>query len=80
MTHPDSQLQADIARQLAALRALRDEARLKSHLASMDAREAWRRLEPKLVEAERVAANAPREALEALAAIVKSLSDFLGAL
>lgn len=40
-------LREELDRDVAELRALRDEIRVKLHLASMDARSAWKELEPK---------------------------------
>jgi hypothetical protein len=73
-------LRADITKALTELRALRDQARLKVHLASMDARDAWERLQPMLLEAERVAEHVSKATLDTIEATVKNLSDLLGAL
>ncbi|WP_375757225.1 hypothetical protein [Corallococcus exercitus] len=46
---------------LEMLRTLRDELRLKMHLAGMEARERWRMLEPQVREAEQRADELTRE-------------------
>jgi hypothetical protein len=56
------------------LRALREEVRLKAHLAKMEAKEAWRELEPRVAElvdqaaksASQVSRSAVTEAIHAL--------------
>jgi hypothetical protein len=51
----------DIERWRADLTRIADEVRVKLHLGGMDARDAWNRLEPKLRDFERKAANATKE-------------------
>lgn len=52
MTGQKAQYREQIDRGLDELEKLRDEIKLKLHLAEMDAQSAWRRLEPKLDELE----------------------------
>jgi hypothetical protein len=59
---------------------LRDEAKLKIHLASMDARAAWDRLEPKINEAERTATQALVTALHEVEATAEKLREFVASL
>ncbi|MGO8999557.1 MAG: hypothetical protein ACLQVI_40040 [Polyangiaceae bacterium] len=80
MSADNEQIRADIDKALNRLSALRDEARVKIHLGSMDARDAWERLQPKLAEAERAAGEASTAALALVEATVKKLSDLVGAL
>ena len=80
MSTDDAQLRADIALALDRLRSLRDEARVRVHLASMDARDAWDRLQPKLIEAEHAAAHASQTALDTIDATARKLSDLIIAL
>ena len=49
---------------LTDLKSLRDEIRLNLHLAGMDARSAWAKIEHDIEEAERWAASAPRREIE----------------
>lgn len=46
-------LKATLAKELGDLAQLRDEIRVKVHLAGLDARSAWQQLEPRLDELER---------------------------
>ena len=46
------QLQQEIDKAVAQLRKLRDEIRVHVHLATLDAQEAWKKLEPNLSELE----------------------------
>jgi hypothetical protein len=59
-------LQAEIEHRLADLQQLRDRIRLKIHLAAMDARDAWARLEPQLDELESRAEKATGNAAHRL--------------
>jgi hypothetical protein len=61
-------------------RTLRDEARLKIHLASMEARDAWGRIEPKLLDAEREAVTVSVEALERIEGAVRQLRELIASL
>jgi hypothetical protein len=49
---------------LEALKKARDELRVRVHLASMDAREQWAKLEPRLAEIEKVLADAGEKTIE----------------
>ena len=62
------------------LRTLRDEAKLKIHLAGMDARDAWDRLQPKIEEAERAAEHGTVAALESVQQTAKKLRELAGSL
>lgn len=55
MSHTTKELESDIKSGLLHLTQLRDEIRVKLHLAGMDAKDAWAKLEPKVDEAERLA-------------------------
>jgi hypothetical protein len=80
MSTDHDRLRDDIAKALTRLRTLRDEARVKIHLGSMDARDAWGRLEPRLLEAERAAEHVSQATLETIDAVTKTLSDLVLAL
>ncbi len=73
-------LRAEVGRALDEVRALRDEARLKIHLGSMDARAAWARLEPTLERAEREATKASIEGLRQIEATLKKLRELVASL
>jgi hypothetical protein len=78
------ELKTEIQRTFTKLTALRDETRVKIHLAGMDVRSAWDELQPKLEEAEHVARRAAETAseatLEALRATASSLAKIANAL
>jgi hypothetical protein len=78
------ELMTEIKKTFALLQTVRDETKVKVHLAKMDVKEAWDALQPKLAEAERVgqsaAESATEAALEALKATAKSLQTFAASL
>jgi hypothetical protein len=55
MSEPRTESKNEFDRSVDLMRTLRDEVRVKLHLAGMDARDEWNRLEPRLVELERTA-------------------------
>ncbi len=59
------------------VRRIADELEVKIHLASMDARDRWHELEPRVVELEHAIARSGGEATDA---IKHELADALGAL
>ncbi len=69
----------EITKTVGLLRTLRDETKLKVHLAGMDIKKTWDELQPKLTEAEehgaRAAEHATEATLDALKATVKKLQD-----
>jgi hypothetical protein len=73
-------LKTEMKETMAQLRALRDEAKLKIHLASMDARTTWNALEPKLQEAERSAEQATASALASVQQTVTKLRHLVKSL
>ncbi len=58
---------------LTQLRQLRDELRVRIHLAGMDARDEWNKLEPKIEEAEKIAKDATTGAADMVRDVVKRL-------
>jgi hypothetical protein len=70
-------LRKDIDDALLELEKLADEVRVKIHLANMDARDAWQRLEPKLEDAKahgREATKASKAAINDAVEAVRSLA------
>lgn len=55
MNDAKQDLKKDIENSVNDLRKLRDEIRLKIHLAGMDVKSEWQKLEPEILEAERSA-------------------------
>jgi|HubBroStandDraft_6_1064221.scaffolds.fasta_scaffold1620904_2 hypothetical protein len=67
----------------AALREIEqaaDEIRVKVHLAGMDAKDAWRKLEPKLDAAKAHAKTASKDTLSALDEVKKAFNNFAASL
>jgi len=75
MKETAKELKAELDKSVALLRTLRDEVKVKLHLAGMDAKARWRELEPRLqtaVEAAKDASDASRKAVgEAVDALKK---------
>lgn len=57
---------------LVTLRQLRDEIRLHVHLATMEARDQWGKLEPRFYEAQRLAEKRTEKSRKAIEEIVQS--------
>jgi hypothetical protein len=76
MSQPIAELKKDIAESLARLRTLRDEVRLKLHLAGMDAKDEWKKLEGHLEEVERAAVEMSEASRAAVAEAIKRLEKF----
>ncbi len=80
MSEMTEQLKRDIKSGLDDLTTLRDEVRLKVHLAGMEIKDEWRKLEPQILEVEQAAAKVSettREALHDAVAKLKKLRDKL---
>ncbi len=71
----ETQIQKDGPEPLAEIERIADEIRVKIHLAGMDAKDAWRKLEPRLEEAKAHAASATDASRRALRDIAKSLRE-----
>jgi hypothetical protein len=68
------ELKAELDKSVALLRTLRDELRVKAHLASMSAKDQWRDLEPRLEDA---LSRATREVSEASKQAVADATEAL---
>ncbi len=80
MTTMNDDIRKEITKTMDQLRQLRDEAKVKIHLASMDAKQAWDQLEPKIDEAEHAAGQATAKALEAVQHTTKKLRELVASL
>ena len=80
MNNVTSELKGDLQKSLDSLAMLRDEIRVRLHLAGMDAKDAWNRLEPKLLEAEKLAEDVSESSKAALNEIVKKVQEFRASL
>jgi len=74
MSLTPTELKNEIEKSLGIMRTLRDEVRVKLHLASMDVKDEWRQLEPNLADVERTASEFSEATRTALAEAVKHLS------
>jgi hypothetical protein len=80
MSHTAHELKQEIRKSLTLLRTLRDEVRVKLHLAGMDAKDEWRKLEPTLEQAERTASEFTEATRTALAEAIKRLAKLRSSL
>ena len=80
MSQTTTDLKNEIQKSLGLMRTLRDEVRLKLHLAGMDAKEEWRSLEPHLTDIERAASELTETTRKAIADAVKRLSKLRASL
>ena len=81
MTHTTKELKSELEKSAALLRTLGDEVRVQMHLSGMDAKDAWRKLEPRVESAlERAAkevSDASREAVVDVTAAVRKFRESL---
>lgn len=61
---------------LTKLRTLRDEIRLELHLARMEAKERWRKLEPVMFDAEKLAEKVTDTSKRAVTEVIAELKEF----
>lgn len=69
-------LKHQIQRGLDELRKLRDEVRLELHLASMEAKERWDRIEPRIRDVETMAKDISTASRRALQEVIDSVRRF----
>ena len=77
MSKTTQELKSEIQKTMSLLHTLSDEARVKLHLAKMDAKEAWSKLEPKLEEAEKIAEDASEATLTTITNTAKRLEKLV---
>ncbi len=73
-------LKNEVHKNLERLQTLRDEVRVKLHLAGMEAKDRWNELEPHLADAERTAQQIGEVSRDALAQAVEKLEAFRASL
>ena len=66
MSQTTDEMKADLQKSLESLQTLRDEIRVRIHLAGMEVKDLWNKLEPRLLEAERLAEEATETSRAAL--------------
>jgi hypothetical protein len=73
-------LKTEINNGLERLQTLRDEARVRLHLAGMDAKDRWNEIEPHLADVERSAAQITDASRAAISQAVERIESFLSSL
>ena len=77
MSQTTKDLKLEVKKSISLLYTLRDEVKLKMHLAGMDAKDEWRKLEPRILkietEIDHAAEDASESTQEAVEDIVKRL-------
>jgi hypothetical protein len=76
MAEAKGELKKELEKGLTKLQSLRDEVRVRLHLAGMDLKDQWNKLEPQLDQVEKKAQEASEEARSVLADAVKKLEKF----
>ncbi len=71
-TRTSDEIKNEIKKTVGLLQTLRDETKVKIHLASLDLKKTWDDLQPKLAEAEKSAEGAAEHASEAMLDAMKS--------
>lgn len=75
----EAQSQQALREQIEALRTVRDELRVQAHLANLEAREAWGRVEPHFDTLIRDAQKAGHVTVDAFGELMQGFKRFLGA-
>jgi hypothetical protein len=80
MSDAKAELKKELEKGVTRLQTLRDEVRVRLHLAGMDLKDQWKKLEPHLEEVEKKAEDASDEARAMLSEAVKKLEKLRAAL
>jgi hypothetical protein len=80
MSDAKAELKKELEKGLTRLQSLRDEVRVRLHLAGMDLKDQWNKLEPHLEDVEKKAEEASDEAKTLLAEAVKKLEKLRASL
>jgi len=75
-----AELKRELEKGVTRLQTLRDEVRVRLHLAGMDLKDQWKKLEPQLEEVEKKAEEASDEARAVLAEAMKKLEKLRASL
>ena len=76
MSDTASELKNELKKGLSHLQTLRDEVRVRLHLASMDLKDQWNKLEPHLADVEKKAVDASEASRTLIHDAVKKLEKF----
>jgi hypothetical protein len=77
MNETKTELKEELKKRIAALRTLRDEVRVKMHLASLDAKTEWNKLEPHLLDLEHAAEEATEASRRKVEEAIQKVKKFL---
>jgi hypothetical protein len=80
MSDTTNELKNELKKSLSHLQTLRDEVRVRLHLASMDLKDQWNKLEPHLADVEKKAADASEASKSLISDAVKKLEKFRASL
>jgi hypothetical protein len=80
MNDAKAELKKELAKGVTRLQTLRDEVRVRLHLAGMDLKDQWNKLEPHLEEVEKKAEEVSDDARTAVAEAVKKLEKLRASL
>jgi predicted nucleic acid-binding Zn-ribbon protein len=80
MSDTANDLKTALKKGLSQLQTLRDEVRVKLHLANMDLKDQWNKLEPHLADVEKKAADATEASRSLINEAVKKLEKFRSSL
>ena len=80
MSQTTDEMKADLQKNLESLQTLRDEIRVRIHLAGMEVKDLWNKLEPRLLEAERLAEEATETSRTALHDLLEKAKELRSSL
>jgi predicted nucleic acid-binding Zn-ribbon protein len=80
MSDTANELKNELKKGLSQLQTLRDEVRVRLHLANMDLKDQWNKLEPHLADVEKKAADASEASRSLIHEAVKKLEKFRSSL
>jgi hypothetical protein len=80
MSDTANDLKIELKKGLSQLQTLRDEVRVRLHLANMDLKDQWNKLEPHLADVEKKAADATEASRNLISEAVKKLEKFRSSL
>ena len=79
-THTKEELKRELNKAMDTLYRVRDEVKVRVHLAGSEAKEAWSKLEPKLEEAEKLAKDTSTQALETIVSLTRKLEKLIASI
>lgn len=74
------ELEKDINAAVNALYRVRDEAKVRLHLAGLEAQDLWSKLEPKIDEVEQLAKDKSQQALETITQLTSKVEKLVGSI